>query len=97
MDYNGYTKYGLRTDYIDVTQFHIYSVLWDEEMIRIYVDNRQTFEMSIKDGASYNWAFHNNFYIILNIAMGGNWQGWNIDVNKLPADMVIDYIRVFQK
>ena len=96
-DYNGYTKYGLRTDYIDVTQFHIYSVLWDEEMIRIYVDNRQTFEMSIKDGASYNWAFHNNFYIILNIAMGGNWQGWNIDVNKLPADMVIDYIRVFQK
>ena len=96
-EFNGYTKYGLRTDYIDITKFHTYSLLWDEEILRIFIDKRQTFEMSIKDGASYNWAFHKNFYIILNIAMGGNWQGWHIDTNKLPADMVVDFVRVFQK
>jgi beta-glucanase (GH16 family) len=41
--------------------------------------------------------FHKPFYIILNLALGGDWPGQKIDDSKLPAKMYVDYVRVYQK
>ena len=52
------------------------------------------------DGKNNNdtWPFNKAFYIILNLAWGGDWGGWNgVDPSALPAVMEIDYVRVFQK
>ena len=44
-----------------------------------------------------NWPFSNNFYFLMNIAVGGNWGGLEgVDTSIFPATMEIDYIRVYQ-
>jgi hypothetical protein len=43
------------------------------------------------------WPFYRDFYLILNLAIGGTWQGANgIDDSVFPVQMVIDYVRVYQ-
>ena len=94
---DGLAEYGLSSGYFDVTQFHTYSMYWDRKKIQIFVDNNQIYEIDIKDGTGNTWAFHKRFFFILNVAVGGNRPGWNIDNDKLPAEMLVDYIRVYQQ
>ena len=93
---NGLTEYGLSSRYFDVTQFHTYSLYWDRERIQVFIDNKKIYEINIRDGARNTSAFHNSFFLMLNVAVGGNRPGWNIDNNSLPAEMLIDYVRVYQ-
>lgn len=93
---NGHAEYGKPSNNFDVTQFHTYSLYWDRDFIRVAVDNRQHYEIYIKDGTGNTGAFHNRFFFILNIAVGGNWPGFNIDNNQFPTEMLVDYIRVYQ-
>ena len=69
---------------------------WDRERIQVFIDNNRIYEIYIKDGTGNTWAFHNRFFLILNVAVGGNWPGWNIDNNRLPAEMLVDYVRVYK-
>lgn len=73
------------------TAFHIYAAEWDESAIRIYVDDQLVH--SVINNKSL--PFNQNFFILLNIAMGGNFAG---KVDPLFSDdaMKIDYVRVFQ-
>ena len=41
--------------------------------------------------------FRQPHYLLLNLAIGGNWGGPNIDSTKFPAKYYIDYIRVYEK
>ena len=93
---NGHAEYGLSSGYFDVTQFHTYSLFWNKDKIQVFVDNNKIYEMTISNGVGNTWAFHNRFFFILNVAVGGNWPGWNIDNNRLPAEMLVDYVRVYQ-
>ena len=44
------------------------------------------------------WPFDKPFYIILNLAWGGDWGGYKgVDESALPVTMEVDYVRVFQK
>ncbi len=92
----GHADYGTSTGNFDVTQFHTYYLHWDGYSIRIGVDGNQHYEMIIKDSVGNTGAFHKRFFFLLNIAIGGNWPGFNIDNSKLPAEMLVDYIRVYQ-
>jgi len=75
--------------------YHVFSIVWDETKIIWYLDNQQYFEASITD--SEQSEFQKEFYLILNVAVGGNWPG-NPDATTLfPQQMRIDYVRVFQK
>lgn len=78
---------------IDTTQYHVYSISWDESTIKWYVDDIQYSEVNIKDMDS----FHKPFYIILNLAVGGNWPGEPDGSTVFPAKMYIDYVRVYNK
>ncbi|THU31610.1 glycosyl hydrolase family protein [Niastella caeni] len=73
------------------TEFHIYTVEWSATSIRFFVDN-QLFH-TVNNSSSL--PFNQNFFIILNVALGGNFGG-PIDPAFSSAAMEIDYIRVYQ-
>ncbi|MBN2175353.1 MAG: family 16 glycosylhydrolase [Bacteroidales bacterium] len=74
--------------------FHVYAVEWNEQKITAYIDDIQYFEADITPGDLSE--FHNNFFIILNLAVGGTWPG-NPDASTVfPQSMQVDYIRVYQ-
>lgn len=74
--------------------FHIFSVEWDNQEIRGFIDDIQYFTADITPGQMSE--FHNNFFIILNVAVGGNWPGPPDGTTTFPQTMQVDYIRVFQ-
>lgn len=80
-------------------QFHIYALEWSESQIKTYVDGTP---LLIYDndgsGKTSTWPFDKNFYIILNLAWGGDWGGClGVDDSALPATMQVDYVRVFAR
>ena len=79
----------------DKDEFHIYELLWDEKYIRIYYDEVQICNMNIETIKTD--AFTKPFYLILNVAVGGNFVDRPIDDNNLPSEMVVDYVEVYQK
>lgn len=92
-----YTHESGWTKTFDITQFHIYTVLWNEEKIQFAVDGNEHFTLNIKNSAKQTNSFHGNFYFLLNVAVGGNWPGFVIDNSQFPTEMLVDYIKVYQK
>lgn len=82
-------------------QFHIWRMDWDEEHIRIWLDDElmndidlsTTINGSIGHGTN---PFHKPQYILLNLALGGM-NGGTIDDSALPMQYIIDYVRIYQK
>ena len=81
---------------IDVTQYHVYAIEWDESSIKWFVDGVQYHEVNILDNINGRSEFHNDFFLILNLAIGGRWPGFNIDNTAFPAKMNVDYVRVYR-
>lgn len=77
--------------------FHTYAIEWTKEKITTYVDGK--LQLSYKsDGTVKNYPYDKPYYIILNLAWGGDWGGYKgIDESALPTTMLVDYVRVFQK
>jgi beta-glucanase (GH16 family) len=73
------------------TAFHVYKTIWSPEAIQIYVDDQLIH--TVANDASL--PFNKDFFIILNVAMGGNFGG-NIDPAFTQSSMEIDYVRVYQ-
>lgn len=94
-DNNGHAQYGGNTA-TTPADYHIYSVEWDSAAIRWYVDGNKYQEANILNNINSTEEFHKPFFIILNLAVGGNWPGQTIDVSKLPANMYVDYVRVYK-
>jgi beta-glucanase (GH16 family) len=77
--------------------FHLYSIIWDKEKIEFLLDNQVYFVFKNEKLTKAEWPFDDPFYLILNVAIGGNWGGKKgIDDTIFPVSMVIDYVRVFQ-
>lgn len=78
--------------------FHVYTVDWFEDKMDFYVDDKlyHTVERDPKDDYK-GWPFDQRFYLIMNIAVGGNWGGaQGVDPTIWPQRMEIDYVRVYQ-
>lgn len=96
-DHNGnYASYGGDTP-ANVTAYHVYSVEWDANYIRWFIDGQQYHEADISNGVNGTHEFHENFFILLNMAIGGNWPGFQVDNSALPARLYVDYVRVYQR
>ena len=78
------------------TSFHNYQLEWTPEILKIGVDGvvYSTYENAHK--GQMQWPFDSPEYLVLNVALGGSWAGAVDDAN-LPATMVVDYVRVYQK
>lgn len=73
------------------TEFHVYKTIWSPAAVKIYVDDELIH--SVANDASL--PFNKDFFLILNVAMGGNFGG-NIDPAFSQSSMEIDYVRVYQ-
>jgi beta-glucanase (GH16 family) len=91
---SGHVQYGSSTT-TTPGDYHVYAVEWDASSIRWYVDNSLYVTGNIANNINNTGAFHNPFYIILNLAIGGNLPGNNIDNGSLPTQMLVDYVRVY--
>lgn len=80
------------------TGFHIYAMEWTADHITFFVDG-ETLLTYRNDGTGRDaWPFDKAFYIIFNLAWGGDWGGQQgVDETALPATMAVDYVRVYQK
>ncbi len=94
---NNYANYSGATPVNSATSYHVYTIEWDASVIKWFVDGNLYHEASIANGVNGTSEFHNNFFILINMAIGGNWPGFNIDNNAFPARMLVDYVRVYQK
>ena len=79
---------------LDITQFHTYKFTWDEKYIRMFVDDFMYHEILIEGNTGDTEEFHKPFFFLLNVAVGGNWPGFEIDDSQFPNEMLVDYIRV---
>lgn len=87
-------------------EFHIYEAVWTPESIIFKVDGNTFYTYNPSNKNFETWPFNNNFFIIMNIAMGGNWGSDpqyetggmknGIDPNLNHARMEVDYIRVYK-
>lgn len=80
------------------TDFHIYAVEWFEDHMDFYIDKNKYFTVTNENRGWQYWPFDRRFHLILNLAVGGNWGGaQGVDVADFPAQMEIDYVRVYKK
>ena len=75
-------------------EFHVFSIVWTPTSIKWLRDDIQYHTINIT-GNNLS-AFHENFFFIFNVAVGGNWPGSPDNTTVFPQMMVVDYVRVFQ-
>jgi beta-glucanase (GH16 family) len=75
--------------------FHIYAVEWEADEIRWYVDD-QLYHTVRREQVPGEWVFNHPFFIILNLAVGGNWPGYPDETTIFPQQLQVDYVRVYQ-
>ena len=78
--------------------FHVYTVEWNNSTINISVDSTSYMTFSNEHSGYDAWPFDNKLFLILNIAVGGDWGGQKgVDDSIWPQQMVIDYVKVYQR
>ncbi|MCC7525939.1 MAG: glycoside hydrolase family 16 protein, partial [Chitinophagaceae bacterium] len=77
--------------------FHIYTMEWNKDSLKIGMDGNYYFTFT-NDHSDYDaWPFDNKMYLLLNIAVGGDWGGQKgVDETIWPQRMEVDYVRVYQ-
>lgn len=98
----GYSAGASKTKSLDVTPtldetFHIYTMIWTPDEISWLIDN-QLYHRQSKNGFNENqpWVFDHPFFILVNLAVGGQFVGLVPDSTRFPAQMYLDYVRVYR-
>ncbi|MDT5025596.1 MAG: hypothetical protein QOE61_2022 [Micromonosporaceae bacterium] len=97
--YNGAGGYGQKYTGADLANdFHIWSVEWDSKGMTFKLDGQTVFVASKQTAESTRgpWVYDHPFYIILNLAVGGDFPGPVDGTTPLPARMLVDYVRVYR-
>jgi len=92
---NGHTYYGGSTPFSG-SDFHVYRIDWTPSHIKWYLDGNLYFTANIGAGSISKEEFHEPFYMILNLAVGGNWPGSPDSSTPFPSLLLVDYVRVYQ-
>lgn len=87
-------SFGFENNRFDL-DFHLFAVEWDQNYIRFYVDDVIYKEIKPKDLPG-KWVFDKSFFIILNVAVGGNYVGFPTSDTPFPQTMLVDYVRVYK-
>ena len=93
-------EYSLQNDRFD-TGFHVFGIEWSPNRINWYVDDVLYQSLTREDvleetDGEGEWVFDRPFYIILNVAIGGNLPGNPNAETIFPQSMVVDYVRVYE-
>ncbi len=74
--------------------YHIFSIDWTPESITFSVDETTVQQVPVEDDMK---EFLRSFYLVMNVAVGGNWPGYPDNTTTFPQSMYVDYVRVFEK
>lgn len=86
--------FALQDDRFDVN-FHVFAIEWDENKIDFFVDNT-LYQRITPDDLTGDWVFDHSFFMILNLAVGGNYVGFPTNQTPFPQTMLVDYVRVYR-
>ena len=76
--------------------FHNYSMSWTPEAISFHVDGNHVYTYAPEIKNKETWPFDQSFYLLLNLAIGGNFGGPEVDESILPTEYVIEHIKVWK-
>ena len=77
---------------------HIFAVEWEPAVVRFYVDGNLYGTRAPADlPAGKNWVFDHPFFILLNVAVGGDWPGSPGPTTIFPQQMLVDYVKVYAR
>ena len=80
------------------TGYHVYALEWRPDRIEMFVDGVRYYTSLNPYRGDDWWPFDKNFYIIFNLAVGGDWGGaQGVDPNIWPRQMRVDWVRVYQQ
>lgn len=74
--------------------FHTFKTVWSSEAIKFHIDGKLVYTFSPEEKNTKTWPFDKTFYLLVNMAVGGNFGGPDIDESIFPSEFVIDYIKV---
>lgn len=77
-------------------KFHVFSLIWTQNSIRWLLDDVQYHSITSATTGSNPYPFNDPFFLIFNVAVGGNWPGNPDNTTQFPQRMLVDYVRVFQ-
>jgi beta-glucanase (GH16 family) len=88
--------FGLTNSRYDI-DFHIFAIEWGKDYIDFFVDNT-LYQRNTPASVTGKWVFNDQpFYILLNMAVGGNYVTGPTDQTVFPQTMLVDYIRVYKE
>lgn len=87
--------YGFTNDRFDV-DFHVFAVEWGEDYIDYYVDDA-LYQRIRPEDLPGDWVYNQPFFIILNVAVGGNYVGFPTPETPFPQTMLVDYVKVYKE
>ena len=77
-------------------EFHVFSLEWEANSMKFFVDDVEYFQYTAADFTGADYPFNEDFFFVMNVAVGGNWPGYPDDSTVFPQRMIVDYVRVFQ-
>lgn len=97
--YSGSSGLGMRQilDEPVADDFHVFGIEWEPEIIRWYVDGELFHTATPETLYGGEWVFDHDFFLIINVAVGGYWPGNPDQTTEFPQQMLIDWIRIYQR
>jgi beta-glucanase (GH16 family) len=78
--------------------YHIFTVEWEPNVARFYVDGNLYETRTPTDlPAGASWVYDHPFFVLLNVAVGGKWPGNPDQSTVFPQTMLVDYVRVYAR
>ncbi len=78
-------------------KFHVFSLVWEADKGEIFMDDISYFKFDKSKVGTAAYPFNEPFFLIFNVAVGGDWPGAPDASTNFPQQMVVDYVRVFKK
>jgi beta-glucanase (GH16 family) len=79
----------------DENNFHVYAAIWDSTSVTFELDGHSYFRFPFIESNNTAAIFQKEFFLLLNVAVGGNWPGNPDGSATFPASMEVDYIRIY--
>lgn len=101
-------SYGFENSRFD-TDFHVFAIEWGEGFINYYVDDvpyqqitsedidNILYQQKTTENPRAEWVFDQPFFILLNVAVGGNYVGFPAPETDFPQTMLVDWVRVYRE
>lgn len=77
--------------------YHVFAIEWEPNKIQWFIDGKLYATKTPEDLGGSKWVWDQSYYLILNLAVGGNFPGDPDETTQFPQNFYIDYVRVFKR